>query len=186
MKKLASLLLIILLLFSFGACTIDDDEPIHVPPSNWYNAAICLSGYAGDQGYWDFALNEKDTSSMPVYKIETAEELADFKTNLQSYFSFSARRQNAASFNEVTANCSDTFFSEKALLIVYIVASSGTYRYRIPTVEVRDDGVLTVTVEQYNDEGDGNCDMSGWLAVIEVPKEKLNSVTSYNALRTDN
>ena len=185
MKKLTSLLLIILLLFSFGACTIDDDEPIHVPPSNWYTASICLSDYAGDQGYWDFALNEKDTSSMPVYKIETAEELTDFKTNLQSYFSFSAKRQNTASFNEVTADCSDTFFSENALLIVYIVASSGTYRYRVPSIGIQN-GVLTVTVEQYNDEGDGTCDMSGWLAVIEAPKEKLNSVTSYNALRTDN
>ena len=180
MKRFTSLLLIILLLFSFGACTIDDDEPIHVPPSNWYDANVCLSGYSGDQGYWNFALNEKGTSFMPVYKIETVGELADFKTNVSPYFSFSAKKQNTSSFNEVTADCGDMFFSENALLIVYIEASSGTFRYRIPTIEVRDDGVLTVTVERYNDKGECTCDMSGWLAVIEVPKEKLNGVTSYN------
>lgn len=182
MKKLTSLLLISLLLFSFSACTIDDDEPIHVPPSNWYDATLCLSGYTSDQGYWDFALNQDMTpTGMPIYKVESAQEFASFKETMKSYFSFNAKKQNALSFNEVTADCDGTFFSANTLLIVYIVASSGTYRFRIPAIHIQE-GVLTVTVEQYNDDGEHTCDMSGWLAVIEIPKEKLNGVTSCNAV----
>lgn len=169
MRKLTSLLLIMLLLFSLSACN---------SPSNWYTADVCFSGYASNQGYWDFALNDKGTSFMPVYKIETLGELADFKTNLQPYFSFSAKKQNTSSFNEVTADCSDAFLSENALLIIYIEASSGTFRYRVASVEISDE-TLAVTVDQYNDEGEHTCDMSGWLAVISIPKEELSGVTSY-------
>ena len=173
MRKLTSLLRI-MLLFSLSACT---------SPSNWYTADVCFNGYANDQGYWDFALNDKGTSFMPVYKIETLRELADFKTNLQPYFSFNGKKTNTASFNEVTADCDDTFFSANTLLIVYIVSGSGTYRFRVPDIRIQD-GALTVFVEQYNDEGVHTCDMSGWLAVIQIPKAKLADVTEYRAQET--
>lgn len=186
MKRFTSLLLIILLLFSFSACTTDDDEPIHVPPSNWYNASVCLSGYASDEGYWEYALNsDAAPAGMPIYKVGSAQELADFKETMQPYFSFSVKKQNTSSFNEITADCDDAFFAHNALLIIYIEAGSGTYRYRVASVEISAE-TLAVTIDQYNDKGEHTCDMSGWLAVIKVPKEKLNGVTSYNAQRADN
>ena len=172
MRKLTSLLLIMLLLFSHIGCCADN---------NWYDSYSCHSGYSSDDGYWEYALN--DATGMPIYKIDSAQALADFKETMKPYFSFNAKVYASPvtytpTFNEVTADCDDTFFANNALLVVYVVAGSGSFRYRVSSVEISGES-LTVTIEQYNDDGASTCDMSGWLAVIKVPKEKLDGITNY-------
>lgn len=195
MKKFTFLLLAILLLFSLSACEIDLPwgGTIQVPSITWYDAEVCYTGYSSDHSYWEYAYNnDKDAwVGMPIFKLESAGELADFKENLKPYFSFNAKRYATPdtftlTFNEVTADYDDAFFAENIVLVVYVQASSGTFRYRVENATVKNNALI-FTIDQYNDDGISTCDMSGWLAVISISREALdtNEIQSYHVQRSE-
>ena len=84
------------------------------------------------------------------------------------------------SFNEVTGNYNDEFFRDYSLLLAYVQAGSGSFRYELNDLEKADDK-LVMHVIQTNDPEVYTADMSGWLVLAEVNKEEIKDCAGYDA-----
>ena len=117
---------------------------------------------------------------LPVYKIETAEELRGFIDKYKGVLSFDFGKGDAPSFYEAISKYDDSFFADHTLVMAYITAGSGSYRFEIRDVAVEGEEIC-LNVIQTNHPETVTDDMAGWLAIAEIPKEDLTGISSYDA-----
>lgn len=121
---------------------------------------------------------------LPVYKIDTAEDLARFKEDFAGVFALDQGYDEVPSFNDVTSSFDESFFEERTLVIAYVQASSGSYRYDIQDVETAGD-YLCLDVVPTNRLGDFTDDEAGWLVVAEFADTDIADITEFDAKITD-
>lgn len=146
---------------------------------------LTYANYDGSGAVYSGALNREkmvisSVQHLPIYKLETAQELKQFKTTFGEILTLDGRYDEVLSFNEATAEYDDGFFEQHALLLVYVAAGSGSYRYGVHSIACDGDS-LCVHAEQTNEPEVGTTDMAGWLIVVEAPREKLEGVTQFDA-----
>lgn len=117
---------------------------------------------------------------LPVFKFETKAELDEFKNKYKDDFTMNQGYDENPSFNEETANYDDDFFKDHTLILAYISAGSGSFRYGVSEV-TKENGTLTMTATQLNDPEVYTDDMSGWFLMAEVTKEYLKDCTKFDA-----
>ncbi|MBR2247481.1 MAG: DUF4362 domain-containing protein [Bacilli bacterium] len=117
---------------------------------------------------------------LPVFKFETKAELDEFKNKYKDDFTMNQGYDENPSFNEETANYDDDFFKDHTLILAYISAGSGSFRYGVSEV-TKENGTLTMIVTQLNNPEVYTDDMSGWFLMAEVTKEYLKDCTKYDA-----
>lgn len=120
----------------------------------------------------------------PVYKIDTAEDLAWFKEKYGAVFALDQGYDEVPSFNDMTSSYYENFFSDQTLILAYVTSSSGSLRYELQDVETAGnalclDIVLANRPEEYTD------DMAGWLVVAEFADTEIADITEFDAKITD-
>ncbi|NLZ56184.1 MAG: hypothetical protein GX900_05930 [Clostridiaceae bacterium] len=117
---------------------------------------------------------------LPVYKFNTEEELDDFKATFQNILTMDSRYDEVPSFNEVTNRYDDNFFSEHTLILAYVEAGSGSYRYDIRDISV-EGSTFCLNVTRVDKNEDGTCDMAGWFVIAEVLDSDIKDCTNFDA-----
>ena len=66
---------------------------------------------------------------LPVYKLDTKEDLDQFKEKYRDVLTFDQGYDEVPSFNEATAGYDDNFFAEHTVVLAYVTANSGSLRF---------------------------------------------------------
>lgn len=175
--------------------TIFVDEPVPVPggtsAAEAFDITVSYANYTGDDRIYTSALNTQkiytyisSVRHLPVYRFDTLSELERFKENFGNVLTMDRGYNEIPSFREVTAKYDNTFFAENTLMLVYVTASSGSYRYGVESVFC-DGQTLSVQVEQTNRSSIGTtavtCDMAGWFITVAVPDSMAAGCTAFDA-----
>ncbi len=202
MKKPIAFCLVLLLVLSMAACaannkdypqssgpqpediTMPGEDPIlsSIPE----NALVAWANWSEDSDIITQSLNfDKMAISsvmhLPIFRCESESDLDGFKTQFRDSLDLSGSYDEVPSFEEVTAGFGTDFFEKNTLLLVYVGAYSGSFRFALDSVSVVDntfqaDIVQTNLPEIFTD------DMAGWLIVIPVSKDRLRDVQCYDAV----
>ena len=117
---------------------------------------------------------------LPVFKFDTKEDLDRFKDTFRDSFTFDHGYDEMPSFNEVTAGYDESFFAEMTVILAYVPASSGSFRFDIQEV-VFSGAALCLNVVQINRPEAYTADMSGWFVIAEVLDEVVVGCTEFDA-----
>ena len=154
-----------------------------------YGNTVAYVGWSDDSTIENGALNkdllqnEPDTH-LPIFKMDTLEDLEQFRSKYESVFSLDRGYDSALSFEGAIAKAQwdrEIFFEEHSLLVIYVPSSSSAYRFGVQSVAVKD-GSMCVSVEQKNDPEVATEDPAGWFILVEVEDEELRDCTSFDAI----
>lgn len=204
MKKRITLLLCFSILFCFTACgraavteSSTSSEPVSeswvervsmVDGSSFaYTAKVAYANAAGE-GYnriLSECLNPEymymdSVQHWPLFKFETVQEMLDFKTKYADTLTFESGYNEVPSFNHYAAEYDDAFFGDNTLLLCYVTASSGSYRFGVADVSVRED-TLYMYVQQLNHPEVTTADAAGWFVLVEVRKADVENCKHFDA-----
>ena len=204
MKKRITLLLCFSILFCFTACgraavteSSTSSEPVSeswvervsmVDGSSFaYTAKVAYANAAGE-GYnriLSECLNPEymymdSVQHWPLFKFETVQEMLDFKTKYADTLTFESGYNEVPSFNHYAAEYDDAFFGDNTLLLCYVTASSGSYRFGVADASVKED-TLCVYVELLNHPEVMTADAAGWFVLIEVRKADIANCKHFDA-----
>ena len=172
--------------------TIFADEPVPVPggipADEAFDITVSYANYTGDDRIYTSALNTQkmyisSVRHLPVYRFDTLSDLERFKENFSDALTMDRGRNEISSFRDATAKYDNAFFAENTLMLVYVTASSGSYRYGVESVFC-DGQTLSVQVEQTNRSSIGTavtCDMAGWFITVAVPDSMVAGCTEFDA-----
>lgn len=163
----------------------DSTEPSQNPSVD-FETTVSWVNYSDDVSklYMSALNNDKMMYSsvrhLPIYKCSSAEDLEKFKSDFSDILDFSAQYDGVESFDETGKKYDTAFFEKNTLLLIYITAGSGSYRYGVDSIYVDSDNVA-VHIKQVNEVEVGTCDMAGWLICISVSKDAIKTCTVFNA-----
>lgn len=118
---------------------------------------------------------------LPIYKLDTTEDLTQFKQLFDGALALDSGYDEVPSFNSVTASCDADFFEENALMLVYIMAPSGSFRFDMREVYC-DGNAFCIYAETTNDPVNGTADMAGWFITVAVPHDIVKDCTVFDAV----
>ncbi len=121
-----------------------------------------------------------DYPRLAVYKLDTKAQLDSFKEKYKNDFTMDQSHDEVPSFNDVTQNYDDEFFTNNSLILTYKEASSGALRFKISKV-IKENGTLILKVVQTNNPEVYTEDMSGCFLMAEVSKDYLKDCKSFDA-----
>ena len=150
----------------------DEISDITVSFAGWHEGGF-LGGLNADK------MAEGKTKHFPIYKLDTLSDVAQFREN--STFVFNHSHNGFPSFNDTVAKYDEDFFATHSLLVIYLPAESGTYRYGVQSV-VCEGGTLLVTVEQTNSPEAVTLDLTGWFITLAAPKSMLADCNTFDAV----
>jgi len=145
--------------------------------------------WSEDERIYFSALNRETFSissvkHLPVYKVDTEEELKKFKEDFGDILSLDSGYDEIPSFEKVTKQYQQyhsNFFEDYALIITYVTSGSGSNRFGVHSVYC-DGTALRVFVEQTNDPEIGTCDMAGWFLTVAMEKDLIEDCTEFDAV----
>ena len=117
---------------------------------------------------------------LPIYKFDTLEDFEQFKLKFDEVFDMNASYDEIPSFEHITGDYSETFFEENTLMLVYVSAHSGTYRFGVNSVFC-DGNSFCIHVEQVNNPVLVTHDMAGWFITVAVPDSMVANCTEFDA-----
>ena len=183
MKKLLCFLFASLLLLSAAGC---GGKPIDTTWMENPDTTVTEVGTFGMEKLYSGALNAdqmliSSVVHFPIYKFDTLEELTQFKDSLDYPEMLSFAYDEVPAFNEVTAKYDETFFSENTLLLVYVVASTGSYRFAVDTITGDGTGLCVQIAETLHPEVVTD-DMAGWFITVAIPDSAAAAYTEFDAV----
>ena len=117
---------------------------------------------------------------LPIYKFDTLAQLEQFKNDVKDTLTIDHGYDEVPSFNDATAKYNKQFFAENTLMLVYVEAGSGSYRYGVDSVSCADDSFY-IHIKQTNHPEVGTCDMAGWFITVAVPDSIIENCTAFDA-----
>lgn len=155
------------------------------PPSLSYTSIVTYANWTEDSLIFTSALNSKNMMAsaarhLPIFKIETKSELEQFEATFGDIFSMAHSYAEVPSFNDVISVYDDSFFADYTLMLCYVSASSGSFRYSVRDIYV-EDAKFVMDVVQTNNPEVYTFDMAGWLVIAEVSDSDIKDCTEYDA-----
>ncbi|MCR5781786.1 MAG: hypothetical protein K6G90_03510 [Clostridia bacterium] len=117
---------------------------------------------------------------LPVYKLDTKEDLDRFKANYGDKLTLDHGYNEAPSFNEVVSSYDESFFAGHTVILAYVSASSGSFRYA-PKGVCADGSALCLDVIQTNDPEGYTADMAGWFVMAELSDTDVAGYSEFDA-----
>ena len=186
MKRLVCFLFVALLLLSAAGCggKAVDNTWMETP-----DTTVSEVGTFGMEKLYSGALNADDLLGygdrhFPIYKFDTLEELTQFKDSLENPERLSTslyKYDGIPSFSEATEQYDETFFSENAMLLVYVAASSGTYRFAVDAITGDGTGLCVHIAETTHAEIVTD-DTSGWFITVAIPDSAAAGYSEFDAV----
>lgn len=151
--------------------------------------AIAYVGWSEDERICEGAANKQllqngDGEHLPVFLIDTPEQLAEFKSQYADVFVMDQGKDSIRSFEKALSQTQwdrAEFYEEHTLMLIYIPAISGTYRYGMQRVDIEGTS-LTVRVEAKNTPDIVTDDMAGWMLLVLVDDEEIAKHTQIDAI----
>ncbi len=155
----------------------DDDT---VPASqlayaNHYRGENLFLGALNTETFWISSVLH-----LPIFKMESRAELEQFKNGYCADLTIDSGYGEVPSFNAITAAMDDAFFEQYTLLVVYVGANSGSYRYALDSAAINGER-LCVHVRQVNFPEAVTMDMAGWFLTVPMEKSALEGVRYFDA-----
>ena len=138
----------------------------------------------GEEIYFGALNREKmalgSVQHLPVYKFDTLDELEQFKAAFDGVLTLDGGYNEVPSFLDATAAYDEAFFAENALVLAYVAAGSGSYRFAVDSVYC-DETAFCVYVRQTNDPEVVTMDMAGWFVTVAVPDSMVETCAEFDA-----
>lgn len=165
--------------------------PTHDDETNYGNT-ISYVGWTDNAALYEGALNyellqNEPNRHLPIFKIDTIEELEQFKATFENIVTMDQGYDTVLSFHAAMSKAQwdrKIFYENSALLIIYIPANSGSFRYAIQEVKTSDTSIC-IQVEQVNEPEFITEDPAGWFLLVEVEDEEISKYTSFDAKLSD-
>lgn len=192
MKKWISFMLILACMMGLCACATSDLELLQTQPETAvqageieYEAAVSYVSGPEESEVLVGGLNldkmyESKTLHLPIFKCDTLQELEAFRKTLEGQWTMDRGYDEVPSFDEVIKAYDEAFFEKNTLLMVYVRAESGSYRYGVNSVYAYGK-TLCVHVEQMNHPEEVTDDMAGWFIIVAVSDESIAECTEFDA-----
>ena len=186
MKKTIILALALLCIIGAVGCRCKPEQPKIA-------TTVSYAGWSDDKSISDGALNKNEINSeskdrhLPIFKMDTFSEFEQFKSDYGDVFAFDQKYNDVGSFNDVISKAQfdrKIFFKDNTLLLVYVRANSGSYRFGISAVNY-DEEAVWVYVNQTNEPENISDDMAGWFIIISIPDSEVRNLTSFDAILED-
>ena len=182
MKTITAFILALACMLELAACK---PRPGGTPVEEAFDIAVSYANWTDDSGIYFLALNTSQmyissVRHLPIYKFDTLEDLEQFKLNFSEVLSMDAGYDDVPSFEHTTAGYDESFFEENALMLVYVSASSGSYRFGVNSVFC-DGSSFCIHVEQVNNPEVGTADMAGWFITVAVPGSMVANCKDFDA-----
>lgn len=126
-------------------------------------------------------LGESNPRNLPIYKFDTLSDLEKFKSDFSGKNGFNYGWDEVPSLNDATKNYDENFFERYTIMLVYVAANSGSYRYGFKDITFSDN-YLCINVEQTNNPRVVTEDMAGWFITVAVPDSMVANITEFNAI----
>lgn len=148
-----------------------------------------VSAWVNWSGEWDFHLTALNSDKLaissvhhlPMFRFEMLGELEAFKERFAGEFAMDhGIDQFGPSFADVTAEMDEAYFEDRTVFVVYVPASSGSYRFGVDSV-YRDGEALCIHIEETGHPEELTYDMAGWFVVVSLEKALTAGVTDVDA-----
>lgn len=154
-------------------------------PGEGFDTAVSYANWADGDAICSGALNTgkmaiSSVQHLPIYRFDTLDDLERFKQSFGNVLSMEQGYDEVPSFNEVIAGYDAVFFDENALMLVYVSAGSGSYRFGVSSVYC-DGTSFCIHVEQTNHPEAVTDDMAGWFITAAVPDSMIEGCTEFDA-----
>ncbi len=155
------------------------------PVEEAFDITVSYASWTDESEIYFGALNAdkmaySSVQHLPIYKFDTLEDLEQFKLTFGEALAMDYGYDEVPSFNDTTDQYDETFFEENTLMLVYVGASSGTYRFGVHSVFC-DENSFCIHVEQVNDPEIVTEDMAGWFVTVAVPDSMVANCTEFDA-----
>ena len=144
-----------------------------------YGYTVSFVGWANDSDREE--LYQGQTGRYPIFKIDTVEELEQFKSKCSNIFDFSQEYDEIPSFEdtiEKTKWDTEAFYKEHSLLVIYVESGSGSLRFGVKEI-VTTDNSMTIDVVCLNNPEVFTDDVVGWFVFVEITDEEAAKYTSF-------
>ena len=155
------------------------------PVEEAFEIAVSYANWTEESEIYFGALNKEkmvisSVQHLPIYKFNTLKELEQFKLAFGEVLTMDSGYDEVPSFNDITTNYDETFFDENTLLLVYVGANSGTYRFGVSSVFCAENS-FCIHIEQTNNPEVVTDDMAGWFITVAVPDSMVENCTEFDA-----
>lgn len=183
-KRIAGILALICVLALVG-CGQQEQLEDNSGVDEAFDIAISYANWSESDEVYFRALNKEKMvisgiQHLPIHKLDTLEDLEQFKLTFGEVLTMDNGYDEVPSFNDVTAKYDKAFFEENTLMLVYVGANSGSYRFRVNNVFC-DGSALCIHVEQVNNPETVTEDMAGWFVTVAVPDSIIENCTAFDA-----
>lgn len=149
------------------------------------DTTISYANWSDDSRIYNSALNAdkldiRDSGNLPIYKFDTKDDLDQFKSNFGDILTMNYGYGTEPSFNDVSSKYDEEFFKENTLMLVYVTASSGSYRFGVKKVFCNGKSYC-INIEQINNPSAYTCDMAGWFITVAEKDSKIANCTEFDA-----
>ena len=147
--------------------------------ANGYGYTVSYAGWARDSDREE--LSQWQSGRYPIFKIDTLEELDQFKSKWGNVFDFSRKYDEIPSFEDTMEKTKwdvEVFYKEHSLLVIYVGSSSGTLRFGVKEI-VTTDNSITIDVVCLNNPEVFTDNMVGWFVFVEITDEEAAKYTSF-------
>lgn len=160
-------------------------EPVSARTLSTVYTGISYAGYSEDPRIYEetldpYAFVKSSVICLPVYRLDTYEDLQEFRRTFEDVFVFDSALDEMPSFDETMAAYDEAFFEEHTVILAYMVASSEAYRYAFRDARIEVD-MLILEIEQLNDPEVVTEDMQGWLFDAAVLDKEIEDITKIEA-----
>ena len=181
MKKLITLVFVLLCVLSLVGCNTSD-LPTYTTTTD---IALSYANWTDESKIYFGALNKEKMSissvqHLPIYKFNTFEELEQFKASFGNALTMDRGYDEIPSFNDTVSKYDHTFFEKNSLMLVYVGANSGTYRFGVNSVFC-DGATFCIHIERTNNPEIVTDDMAGWFITVAVPDSMIKDCTEFDA-----
>ena len=155
------------------------------PVEEAFEIAVSYANWTEESEIYFGALNKEkmvisSVQHLPIYKFNTSEELEQFKLAFGEVLTMDRGYDEVPSFNDITTNYDEIFFEENTLMLVYVGANSGTYRFGVSSVFCAENS-FCIHIEQTNNPEVVTDDMAGWFITVAVPDSMVENCTEFDA-----
>ena len=165
--------------------TVKGPEDVEVP----YAIAVAYVGWSDSQTICDGALNKEllknePNEHLPIFRMDTLEDLEQFKAQYENVFAMDQGFDNIRSFEAVLKQSQfdrELFYEDNSMLLIYIPANSGSLRFFVDEI-ITNDNSLCFSVGQKDNQEVVTDDMAGWMLLVKATKEELGKYTSFDAV----
>ena len=161
-------------------------ESAYTQPESSFDIRVSYAGWSEEDEIYTRALNTSNMTQsanrhLPIYRFDTLEDIEKFKNTFENHLSFEYSFSEIGSFNDAISDYDKTIFDSYSLMLVYLQASSGTYRYGVESIFCNGEN-FTVYVEELNHPDDVTADLAGWFITVLVPDSMIENCTEFDAI----